>query len=101
MAATPEAKVKAAVRKILDAYVPAVYYFFPPANGYGRTGIPDVIVCVNGTFLAIECKAGANTTTALQDREIAAIKAARGLAFVVNEHNFHDVETVVKLLMES
>lgn len=78
---TPEAKVKAAVKKALAAA--GVYYFMPPANGYGRSGIPDIICCVNGFFLAIECKAGKGKTTALQDREIALIKEANGLALVI------------------
>lgn len=85
MAQTPEAKVKAVVRKILTEL--GVYYFSPASNGYGRAGIPDIICCVNGRFLAIECKAGNGKTTALQDREIAAIQAARGEAVVVNEES--------------
>ena len=83
MAATPEKKVKDAVAKALKAA--GVYYFFPPANGMGRAGIPDVICCVNGRFLAIECKAGKGKTTALQDRELSAIRTAGGYAWVVNE----------------
>jgi len=82
---TPEAKVKQQVRRTLDEL--QIYYFFPPANGYGRAGIPDVIGCVLGRFIAVECKAGKNTTTALQERELARIKEAGGFAFVADEHN--------------
>lgn len=85
MALTPEAKVKRDVAKILDKY--NVYYFFPPANGYGRQGIPDIICCIHGHFLAIECKAGKGTTTVLQDREIEKIRQHAGTVMVVNEHN--------------
>lgn len=81
--ATPEAKVKAAVKKLLAEL--GVYYFMPAANGYGRAGIPDIICCVNGTFLAIECKAGKGRTTALQDRELNAIAAAGGIAVIVTD----------------
>jgi len=87
---TPEGKVKAAVRKILDAE--GVYYFSPAANGYGRAGIPDIICCVQGFFLAIELKANKGKTTALQDREIAAINAQGGQAMVVNENNINEVK---------
>lgn len=90
MAATPEKKVKDAVTKILKAA--AVWYFAPASNGLGRAGIPDIICCVNGFFLAIECKAGAGKTTALQDREIAAIHQSGGIAIVVNETNIPDVQ---------
>jgi Holliday junction resolvase len=87
---TPEGKVKTAVRKVLDAE--GVYYFMPAANGFGRAGIPDIICCVNGFFLAIELKAGKGKTTALQDREIEAINNHGGLAIVVNENNLHEVK---------
>jgi len=79
--ATPESKTKARVKRILEEA--GVYFFMPPANGYGRAGIPDVIACVNGFFLAIECKAGKGTTTALQERELQRIQAARGIARVI------------------
>ena len=79
--ATPESKTKAKVRKMLDAA--GAYYFMPPANGYGRAGILDFAACINGHFLAVECKAGKGTTTALQDRELLRISAAGGTALVV------------------
>lgn len=85
MVQTPEGKVKAKVTRILkDA---GVYYFFAATHGYGRSGIPDVVACVAGRFLAIECKAGNNKPTPLQLREIEAIKAAGGVAMIVNEEN--------------
>ena len=90
MAQTPEGAVKAAVRKVLAAE--GVYYFSPAANGFGRAGIPDIICCVQGFFLAIEIKAGKGETTALQDREIAAINSNGGIAFVVNEKNINEVK---------
>lgn len=86
---TPEAKTKQQVRKLLDEL--GVYYFFPPANGYGRAGIPDVVGCINSIFFAVECKAGKNTTTALQDRELAKIEDAGGIAFVARENNIEEL----------
>lgn len=96
MARTPEAAVKAAVRKLLVEM--GVYYFSPASNGYGRAGIPDIICCVNGRFLAIECKAGNGKTTALQDREIAAIQDARGEAVVVNEESVSALGHLIRSL---
>lgn len=82
---TPEGKVKDKIVKILKQY--GVYYFFPVTGGYGASGIPDIICCHNGRFIAIECKAGKNKTTALQDAHIARIRAAGGVAVVINEEN--------------
>jgi hypothetical protein len=90
MAQTPEGKVKAAVRKLLVEF--GVYYFSPAANGFGRAGIPDIICCFGGRFIAIECKAGKGVTTALQDRELAAIRTAGGMTMVVNETNIQELK---------
>jgi Holliday junction resolvase len=84
MPATPESKVKTFVRKALADE--GVWYFSPAANGYGRSGIPDIIACVNGCFLAIECKAGKGRTTALQERELKLIReVGKGHALVVSD----------------
>lgn len=86
MPATPEQKVKKRVTAILDEL--GVYHFFPATHGYGRSGVPDIVGCIpGGLFLAIECKAGKNKPTALQVREIEAIRKRNGCALVVNEEN--------------
>jgi Holliday junction resolvase len=82
---TPEAKVKKKCTDLLKKY--KAYYFMPPANGYGRAGIPDIVGCYNGKFFGVECKAGVNTTTPLQNRELEAIVFAGGAAFVIREDN--------------
>lgn len=98
MAATPEKKVKDKVVGILKDE--DVYYFFPATHGYGRSGVPDIVACVNGHFLAVECKAGRNKPTALQVRELEAIRAKGGVAIVVNEDNWGAVRNLVRSLKE-
>jgi Holliday junction resolvase len=75
-----------------------VYYFFPATHGYGRSGVPDIVGCVNGMFLAIECKAGKGKLTALQANEIQSIRHAGGVAVVVNEENWDMVLPLVREL---
>ena len=82
---TPEGKVKKRVKAILDEL--KVYHFSPMQNGMGRAGIPDIIACHGGKFIGIECKAGDNKPTALQERELNRILNAGGEAFVINEEN--------------
>ena len=96
MAATPEKKVKDKVRAVLESE--GVYYFMPPANGYGRSGVPDIIACVNGLFFAVETKANGNKPTALQVREIEAIRRNNGVAVVVDETNWDMVRPLVREL---
>jgi Holliday junction resolvase len=93
MASTPEAKVKAAVKKMLDEM--GINHFSPVQNGMGRAGIPDIIGCFRGRFLGIECKAGKGKTTALQDLELEKIRQAKGFAYVVNETNLQDLKELL------
>lgn len=93
MAATPESKVKKKVVELLKAA--GAYYFYPVTGGFGASGVPDIIVCHKGRFIAIECKAGSNKPTKLQQKNIADIIASGGVALVVNEINIDDVSRVL------
>ena len=90
MSATPEVKVKKLCVALLKAH--GAYYFFPVASGYGRVGIPDIIVCFRSEFLGIECKAGNNKPTALQEAEMAKIRHAGGSTLVINEDNINELQ---------
>lgn len=83
MAATPEAKVKARVTARLKEM--GAYYFYPVTGGYGRSGVPDIVGCYRGKFFGIECKAGKNKPTALQQKNLTDIEAAGGIALVADE----------------
>lgn len=85
MALTPEKKVKNKVVALLKER--GAYYFFPASYGMGRSGVPDIVCCVDGNFIGIECKAGKNKATPLQLKELAAIREARGTTFIINEEN--------------
>jgi len=93
MAMTPEKRVKEKIVRILKKR--EVYYFFPATHGFGRSGVPDIIICHRGHFLAIEVKAGKNITTQLQEREIRLIRESGGTAVVVNETNVDAVDALL------
>jgi len=93
---TPEKKVKQTIAKVLKEM--GAYYFFPATGGYGRSGVPDIVGCYEGKFFGIECKAGKNTTTALQKLELEKIEKSAGIAMVVNEGN---VATFKEVLQKS
>jgi len=87
--ATPEGKVKKKVKKILDDL--GAYHFSPMTAGFGRSGVPDIIVCYKGKFIGIECKAGKNEPTLLQKHNMKQIMAQKGLAIVINEDNIEEL----------
>lgn len=97
MASTPEKKVKERVKKVLDAL--SIYYFMPATYGFGRSGVPDFVCCFDGRFLGIECKAGNNKPTALQERELQRIDDARGYTFVANETNIDKLKEELTCLV--
>jgi hypothetical protein len=84
MAATPEKKVKDAVKKELKSR--GIWYYMPVQNGMGVVGIPDLICCWHGRFLAIETKAPGKvgSVTPNQQRRIEEIRGAGGFAVVVD-----------------
>ncbi len=73
---TPEAKVKKKIVAVLKEH--GAYYFYPVTGGFGRSGVPDIIVCHRGRFIGIECKAGKNKPTPLQEKNLQDIEVAGG-----------------------
>lgn len=73
------------VQKIKD-YLKTVkdcFYWKEHGGQYGTAGIPDIIVCYRGRFIAFECKIGSNKPTVLQAITIRRIIKAGGYALVV------------------
>lgn len=82
-AMTPEGKVKAKVVRLLKAM--KVWYFFPANNGFGKSGIPDIIAIVRGEFIGIEVKSATGKPTELQKICGAEIERAGGTWVVVRD----------------
>lgn len=82
---TPEGKVKKKVKEYLVSI--GAWYYMPVSNGMGRSGCPDILICYKGRFMAFETKAPGKlkNTTPNQDREIAGINKAGGMAIVVDD----------------
>ena len=83
--ATPEGKVKDAVKKWLRER--GYWFYMPVQNGMGVVGIPDFICCCNGRFLAIETKAPGRrgNLSPNQKHRIEEIDAANGVTIVVDD----------------
>jgi Holliday junction resolvase len=90
---TPEKKVKNEVVKVLKSM--GVYYFYPVASGFGSSGVPDIVACICGRFVGIECKAGEGKPTALQEKNLMQIMNNGGIAVLVNENG---IEALTNLL---
>ena len=95
---TPEAKVKAKIKAILKAH--NVYYAMPIGTGYGNSGVPDFLCCVNGKFVAIEAKAGKGEATALQLKNLRDINNAGGYTLIIRESNLEYLTNVISECFE-
>ena len=90
---TPEVKVKKVVSQALKEM--QAYVVKPVTGGFGNSGVPDLLVCVSGRFVGIECKAGGNKPTALQLHNLNAIELAGGIALVIDESNMYLVKQLI------
>jgi hypothetical protein len=79
---TPEGKVKRKVVEVLKKH--EVWYFFPANNGFGKSGIPDIIAIVDGHFVGIEVKSATGKPTELQKICGRQIEEAGGTWLVVS-----------------
>lgn len=95
MAKTPEGKVKDKVKEVLATL--GAYYVMPQTGGFGNSGIPDILCCLNGRFIGIECKANGGKVTRLQQSHLDEIELRGGIALVIDEHS---VGFLKQLLLE-
>lgn len=86
-----EAAVVAAVGRLLDKR--GAWWFNKGQNGMGRNGIPDIIACYRGRFLAIEVKSKTGTIRPLQFYELRRAAEAGGHAVVARSAD--DVRAVL------
>lgn len=84
------------IKKYLTEYgIWHVKYF---ANGFTKSGIPDILACCNGHFLAIEVKAENGKPSELQLHHIEKIKQAGGRAVIVKPSQFDELKKLIKEL---
>ena len=67
-------------------------------GGFQSAGIPDIIACYRGYFVAIEVKSptGKGRASDIQKLKIRAIRDAGGVAFITD--NIEDVERVLNFI---
>jgi len=90
---TPEKKVKDKVKKLLAEY--GAYYFMPATGGYGKSGVPDLVACIKGRFIGIECNANGGKPTALQEKNLVDIMNKGGVAILVDETGIELLKTLL------
>lgn len=64
-------------------------------NAFTRDGVPDLLCCVNGYFLAIEVKGDGGKPSKLQLHEINKIDEAGGIALVSYPDDFEELKKLI------
>ena len=72
-----------------------VKYF---ANRNTRAGVPDLLACVNGYFVAIEVKAENGKPSELQLWNVEQIQKSNGFAIVLYPEQFEMFKTMIELI---
>lgn len=83
MATTPEGKVKAQVKKVLDQFDYQIDGFWPVPSGYGESHL-DYVGCICGFFFSIETKAPGKKPSPRQLERIRRVELAGGKVFVID-----------------
>ena len=77
-----ERDIVAAILRLLKK-TPNCFCWKEHGGMYGTAGIPDIIACINGRFVAFEVKTETGKLTKLQEITIERIRAAGGWAYKV------------------
>lgn len=68
------------------------------ANSFTKKGVPDLLACVNGYFVAIEVKAENGKASELQKLNIDRIRSSGGVAIILKPSQFDDFKKLVDTL---
>lgn len=77
--------------------LPECFAFKEHGGLYGTSGIPDIIVCYKGKFVAFEVKTEKGKLSKLQEITIEKIRNAKGMAFKVT--SLEEVKEILKEVM--
>lgn len=75
-----------------------VKYF---ANRMTKSGIPDILACVNGYFVAIEVKASNGKPSELQYYHRDKIRATGGISIILYPEQFDEFKDYIKKLNQN
>ena len=71
------------------------------ANMMTKSGIPDILACINGYFVAVEVKAKNGKPSELQKYHVAKINDAGGYAVILYPNQYEEFKQLVKCLNDN
>lgn len=74
--------------------IPNLFYWKEHGGQYGTAGLPDIIICYKGKFIAFECKRPGGKPTLLQKITISKIERANGIVKIVS--SLEEVKEIIE-----
>lgn len=88
------------IKKYLAEELPLTWGVKFHGGTYSRSGVPDLLYCIGGYFVAIEVKAENGKPSELQKRNIKKIRKAGGIAVIVKPSEFDKLKILLQALFE-
>lgn len=66
---------------------------------FTKSGIPDLLICVNGHFVAVELKAEKGKTSSLQFYQLNQINKSGGIGIVLRPSQFEKFKKLIEELL--
>ncbi|MBU3107175.1 VRR-NUC domain-containing protein [Clostridium gasigenes] len=79
------------IKKFLNK-LPKTWFYKNWAGPYSKSGVPDIIACINGYFVALEVKAENGHASELQKRNVRLIEESNGVALIVYPKDFENLK---------
>jgi Holliday junction resolvase len=90
---------EAQLQKKVEAFLRSQGLWFVKYWGGGqftKVGVPDILACVNGQFVAIELKTETGRLSKLQEYNLAKIKESGGQALVLRPSGFAAFQELIR-----
>lgn len=68
-------------------------------GGFQKAGIPDLICCINGKFVAVELKASNGKPSFLQELNLSLIEQGNGIGILLYPKDFENFKTCIESLI--
>jgi hypothetical protein len=94
----PQKPETAFKKKVQAALLTLDNIYFFKTQQVALLGIPDMIICVNGMFVALELKSKQGRASKIQEFNLNKINNAKGLGLVVYPDNWSKVFLALKAL---
>lgn len=77
--------------------IPEIGWFIKVwGGGFQKSGIPDLLICVNGFFISCELKAPTGRASDLQKKNTSAINKSGGIGIILYPDGFEEFKKIVE-----